>query len=102
MSFFDATELSVRDQVLQSSQSRVLVGQHGAGLANMVFMKPGGTVIEIHPPLPGEAILTFKRMARACGHDYRIVPQSATHAPVDESLLSAVVFDAAKRTGVPL
>ncbi len=88
LDFFDATDLSVREQVERSVGTRVLVGQHGAGLANMVFMRPGGTVIEIHPPLPEEAVHTFRRLSAACGHEYVTVPQADVHAPVDEAALT--------------
>lgn len=92
--FFDATDLSVRQQVERSARTRVLIGQHGAGLANMVFMRPGGTVIEIHPPLPAEAVHTFRLLAAACGHRYVTVPQEDVHAPIDHAALTEAVLRA--------
>jgi hypothetical protein len=89
--FFDAKSLSVREQVLRMARTRVLVGQHGAGLANMVFMNPGGIIIEIQPPLPGEVIELFKRLARACGHKYVVVSQESVHGPVDCAELANAV-----------
>lgn len=91
MDYIDSTELDVTDQVRQAAETRILIGQHGAGLTNMVFMKPGGVVIEIHPPLPAEATDTFEKLAHACGHDYVRVPQSGVHAAVDPQLLTAAL-----------
>lgn len=88
---FDTTQLSIREQVQLAAETRVLIGQHGAGLTNMVFMQPGGVVIEIHPPLPAEAVETFALLAAACGHTYVTVPQADVHADVDFSDLSRVV-----------
>lgn len=42
-----AEELSFREQVELFSDAKVVVSVHGAGLSNSVFMRPGGTVIEI-------------------------------------------------------
>lgn len=35
------------DQVLLFSSASILVGLHGAGLTNMLFMKPGGVILEL-------------------------------------------------------
>lgn len=70
----------------------VLVGQHGAGLAHMVWMARGSTVIEIKPPLPEVAVETFERLATCLGHTYIVVPQADVHAPIaEEALRSAFV-----------
>lgn len=87
----DTTELPVRDQVDLFSSTRVLIGQHGAGLTNMVFMKPGGIVVEIQPPLPREAVETFTRLAAACQHRYIRVPQPGVHSDIDVEALDAAL-----------
>lgn len=87
----DSAAMSAHEQVAVSSATRVLVGQHGAGLTNMVFMPPGGTVIEIHPPLPQEAVNTFRSLAAACGHTYATVAQRDVHAPVDTANLESAI-----------
>lgn len=92
--FFDAKSLSVREQVIRMARTRILVGQHGAGLANMVFMSPGGIIIEIQPPLPGEVVELFKRLAHACGHTYVVVSQDSVHAPIDCAQLANAVSKA--------
>ena len=40
-------ELSFQDQVKVASRARYLVSNHGAGLTNMLFMREGGTVLEL-------------------------------------------------------
>lgn len=92
----DSSGLDPRAQVLLHASARILVGQHGAGLTNMVWMPAGSTVIEIHPPLPGEAVETFSRLARALGHAYVRVPQGGVHAPVDERILGEAVLRATR------
>ena len=42
--------LSYRDQVSTFSEARVVVGQHGANLASILFSDPGTRVIEIFVP----------------------------------------------------
>jgi hypothetical protein len=49
---FEMTELEVNDQIALAADTRVLVAQQGAGLPYMVFMRPGGVVVEIHPLCP--------------------------------------------------
>jgi len=89
--YFDPTHLVVDDQVLRFVQTRVLIGQHGAGLTNMVFMRPGGTVVEIQPPLPERAVSTFQDLARACGHEYIRVPQANVHSEINFLALDNVI-----------
>ncbi|MEZ5870556.1 MAG: glycosyltransferase family 61 protein [Nitratireductor sp.] len=50
-------------------QASVLVGIHGAGLANMMFMVPGSSVLELRQidRVPD----CFFSLAAACNHDYR-------------------------------
>lgn len=87
----EMSNMAVRDQVRVVAETRVLIGQHGAGLTNMVFMKPGGVVLEIHPPLPEEAVQTFSQLARACGHTYVQIPQAGVHAEIDFGTMTKAV-----------
>jgi hypothetical protein len=43
-------KMSVEEQVKLFSSSEVIVGPHGAGLANLAFCSPGTKVFEIFPP----------------------------------------------------
>ena len=47
--YFEGTNISY--QVVLLSQARIFVSIHGSGLANLVWMHHGGTVIEISPPM---------------------------------------------------
>lgn len=87
----DAALLAPRDQVLAFSRAGVLVGQHGAGLANMVWMPPGSTVVEIQPALHRRVRGVFGQLARVLGHRYAIVDQSGLHAPVDAGRVAHAV-----------
>lgn len=42
-----AEELSFEEQVKRFSRARYLVSNHGAGLTNMLFMREGGSVLEL-------------------------------------------------------
>ena len=68
-----------------------LVGQHGAGLTNMIWMKPGGTIIEILSPQPDYVMGIYANLAKACGHTHLVVHQEHDHAPIDgDELLAAI------------
>ena len=99
---YELSDMDMREQVVLHTETRLLVAQHGAGLTNMIWMRPGGTVIEIHPPLPGEAVHTFERLARACGHTYLTVPQESVHSDVDPVSLTAAVVDQSAVQGITL
>lgn len=87
----DAAHVPPREQLEIFTNTRVLVGQHGAGLANMVWMRPGGQVVEILPPVPDYVEPIFSNLAKACGHTHQIVRQGGDHAPVSApALLDAV------------
>lgn len=45
----DPGELSVADQVRAFATAEVVVGAHGAALANLVFLPPGAAVVELFP-----------------------------------------------------
>lgn len=72
----DLARIPPRQQVEIVQDADVLVGQHGAGLAHMLWMKQGSVVIEISPPLPPEVKDLFATMADALGHSYFQVEQN--------------------------
>ena len=74
--FMDVTRVSFKNGTLSSqaqmfSDADVLVSLHGAGLANMLFMRPGSLIVEI---MPGDYDKpTYRELSRNLGHDYRRV-----------------------------
>lgn len=90
----DAALIPPRDQVHAFTSARVLIGQHGAGLANMVWMKPGSTVVEILPPVSPVVVEIFPRLAAACGLRYLQVRQPERHGPVSVPDVVAALADA--------
>jgi hypothetical protein len=46
---FDCSKLSFREQINLASSTPLLIGVHGASLANCVFSSPGTTMLEIIP-----------------------------------------------------
>lgn len=69
----DTEKLTFYQQVALFSNVKVLISSHGAGLTNMLFMRPGTTVFEFHKrktnPIRHQNVL-FWRMADAMGHNY--------------------------------
>lgn len=63
-------------QVRHFFHTDVLIGVHGAGLANMLYMKPNSAVVELGPyGNDGRCLLgggPFSRLAAVMSHDYMI------------------------------
>lgn len=63
--------LPVRDQAALFARARLVVGPHGAGLANCAFMAPGGAVVELTHT--GRVVGTYHELAGAAGLGYAAV-----------------------------
>jgi hypothetical protein len=64
-------------QVELFSRTSVLIGMHGAGFTNSIFMPPGGAIVEIVPSTEGRmnpASGIFSRFAMATGVHHLIYP----------------------------
>ena len=81
---------TLKEQVRLFAGARIVVAQHGAALVNMVWMEPGGLIVEILPAM-GTFTHFFSKLAQACGHRYVAVAQSGNHAPVDPTLVVAAL-----------
>lgn len=82
-----------RDQIGLFLSHRRVIAQHGAALANMLWMAPGAAIIEIRPKtliLPRFAEC-FRLLAECLGHRYALVEQDAPHAAVQPNHVSAAL-----------
>jgi capsular polysaccharide biosynthesis protein len=62
--------LSFREQVAVFSEAEIVVGPHGAGLANALFMPKGSAMLELHHPDFGR-LPYYERLAGTLGIHYR-------------------------------
>lgn len=78
----DPGQLSFQQQVRLFAEAKLIVGVHGAGLANMLLMPPGGTLLELLPPLYATA--SYWGLASSLEITYRhIVCDDSELGPVD-------------------
>jgi len=67
----------------------MLVGPHGANLANMIFARPHAKVLEILPVLPYNMVnYHFRTLASALGFSYAQVGQVVSDAEINKSAVS--------------
>lgn len=85
----DTAELTPAEQVRTVHDTDLLVAQHGAGLANMVWLPHGAAVIELLPPLPSTIDSIFRNLAAARRLGYASVDQVDLHAAVDPTAVAA-------------
>ena len=85
----DPASMSPVEQIEAYSQAEVVVGQHGAGLANIVWTSPGARVVEIQPPVGPSVRGLFGELASSMGRGYAMVRQDELHAPIDVSAVVA-------------
>jgi len=64
----DFANLTWKQQVRLSATHDVLLGVHGNGLTNMLWMRPGSLVLEFFPA--GVHHYDYQFFAELCGHDY--------------------------------
>lgn len=89
----DAARLAPAAQVRSVAAAEVLVGQHGAGLANLLWMQAGTSVVEVQPPLRESVRDLFGVMAEVLDVRYRMVPQVSKHGPVEPAAVVAALRD---------
>ena len=75
--------MTLSEQITLFSSSDIVVAQHGAALANIVWCRPGTRVIEIAPP--GYRVTCFPPLSKCLDLDHRLVRQSGEHGPCDVS-----------------
>jgi hypothetical protein len=73
-------ELSFQEQVDYFSKACIVIGQHGAGLANCIWMKPHSTVVEFSSDLSKNH---FRIISRIKKHKYSCYKTSADHTVIE-------------------
>lgn len=89
VSIVDTAELSPAEQIRRLHATDLLVAQHGAGLANMVWLPKGAGVVELLPPLPQTIDTIFSNLAAARSLGYLKVDQVDVHASVAPASVAA-------------
>lgn len=90
-------ELPFFDQVLLFSRAWRVVGQHGAGLAHMIWAREDAGLVEAVPTRPGVPIDQvahvehFRGLCRTLGLGWRGVPQHGDHARVEPGRVLAAL-----------
>ena len=79
--------LPVADQVSLFSEAQVVVGPHGAGLTNLIFMPEGGAVVENHHS--GWVQGAFAWLSHLAGQGYSYVISDSPARDLDYRLLGA-------------
>ena len=77
--------MTLAEQVEVLSRTALLIGQHGGGLANALWMQPGHAVAELCHGSPRH----YARLSRLCRHRHVQHEIGADHAVIDASALMA-------------
>jgi len=64
----DFAKLPLAEQLKTAQHTDILVGVHGAGLTNGMFLQPGSAMVEILPPTLNHK--GFRNLAKLCSHQY--------------------------------
>jgi hypothetical protein len=94
--------LSLARQIALFSLADVIIAQHGAALANIVWARPPATVIEILPDTLAPVVKDedlFGNLSRCMGLRYRRVPQDHEHSDVDVGRVGKLVAESAASPG---
>ncbi|MBP7253734.1 MAG: glycosyltransferase family 61 protein, partial [Alphaproteobacteria bacterium] len=76
--------LSFAEQRQLFAETRMLVGLEGAGLANMLFMPPGGTVLALRSLAWGWSVNCFDELARCGGHQLTVLDFAGRFVETEE------------------
>lgn len=86
----EAEKLSFQDQMKIFSTARAIVGIHGAGMTNQIWMRPGGSILEISDPSYSNAV--YECLASSLGHSYSNVWVGDTGDLTDEKIKDILSF----------
>jgi Glycosyltransferase 61 len=96
---FGLESSSLKQQARLFFNSRVFVAQHGGALANVFWMRPKTTLIEIVPPPHySKSPVQFKNSCAVMGVEYEPISQQSAHAPVNvQAVLAAILGHPSKQ-----
>ncbi len=92
-------DLALAEQIALFRTADVVIAQHGAALANIVWMRTGAQVIEVRPPQRWSA--HFERLAGPLGLSYGSVGQDGNFGPVNADAVMALAEAGTSSIGVP-
>ena len=82
-------DLALIDQIKIFSSAKVLAGVHGAGLAGIVWMEPGTSIVELGPD---RYVPCYKRLATIVGLNYLRVEFEDNMSELEKILESIIGF----------
>jgi hypothetical protein len=85
-------EMDWTDQIRAFRGARIIVGPHGAGLANLVFTPPGARLVELTNG--NQYNRCFEWICHVAGHDYRAVDSDAFADSADPQRLVNLIDEA--------
>jgi hypothetical protein len=79
---------TLAEQVQAFQAADIVVAQHGAALANLVWCRSGTGVVQVDPTGTGHV---FSRLSEALGCEHVLIVQESVHAPVDPTAVRGSV-----------
>ena len=81
-------DYSLSDQISICKNAKVLMGLHGAGLANLAFLSPGGKIIEIRPDNVYHMYTCFFTLCQYfdCEYNYILCDYSPINHPTEKRI----------------
>ncbi|QDT47851.1 hypothetical protein Pan258_18900 [Symmachiella dynata] len=73
-------KLSFQEQIQLFHQAVLVIGQHGAGLANAIWMRPESSMIELSN-VP--KLVHFRNICQVMGHSHHLYPTDGAHVAID-------------------
>ena len=81
--------VSFKEQIYLFNRARLVIGQHGAGLANCIWMRTNSTVVELTHDV---SLQHFQVVSEVMNHHHVLHKTSGAHAPIEmEPLLSQLL-----------
>lgn len=79
--------LTLKEQIRCFSNATIVIAQHGAGLANVIWMKPGSRVIELNHN--NNQLNHFRIISQIMDHRYCFFKTDGKHATIDIAIFYA-------------